>query len=72
LFALEPVFGGIAAWWWAGETLTWFALGGAGLILAGIILVETKAPDMQAGDTQPGGAGEHPLSGKPTVTAKEF
>jgi drug/metabolite transporter (DMT)-like permease len=42
IFALEPVFAGMAAWALAGERWTARSLGGAALILAGIILAELK------------------------------
>lgn len=42
IFMLEPVFAGLVAWWWTGEVLTGRAAVGAGLILAGVLLVELK------------------------------
>jgi drug/metabolite transporter (DMT)-like permease len=42
LFALEPVFAGVVAWIFAGERWTALSLGGAGLILASIVLAELK------------------------------
>ena len=42
LFALEPVFACLFAWAWAGEKITPRAGAGAGLILAGILIVEMK------------------------------
>ncbi|MBI5282619.1 MAG: DMT family transporter [Candidatus Solibacter usitatus] len=42
LFALEPVFAGLIAWLFAGESWTGRALIGAALILSGIVLVEVK------------------------------
>lgn len=42
IFALEPVFAGLTAWVVAGEAWTARSLAGAGLILAGIVLVEVK------------------------------
>ncbi len=42
LFALEPVFACLFAWAWAGEKVTPRAAAGAGLILAGILVVEMK------------------------------
>ncbi|MBY0375619.1 MAG: DMT family transporter [Bryobacteraceae bacterium] len=52
LFSLEPVFGALTAWLWAGETLGMTGLAGAALILAGIFIVELK----------PAEAGGHPSS----------
>ena len=42
IFALEPVFAGLTAWLAAGEAWTARSLGGAALILVGIVLVEVK------------------------------
>lgn len=42
LFALEPVFAGLLAWLFAGDSWTGRALLGAALILSGIVLVEVK------------------------------
>lgn len=42
IFMLEPVFAWLVAWWWTGEVLTGRAAAGAGLILAGVLLVELK------------------------------
>ena len=42
IFALEPVFAWLVAWWWNGEMLTGRAATGAALILAGVLLVELK------------------------------
>jgi len=42
IFALEPVFAGLVAWWIAGEQWTGRSLAGAGLILAGIVLSEVQ------------------------------
>jgi drug/metabolite transporter (DMT)-like permease len=42
IFALEPVFAGLLAWAAAGEEWGTASLGGAGLILAGIVLGELK------------------------------
>jgi drug/metabolite transporter (DMT)-like permease len=42
IFMLEPVFAWLVAWWWTGEMLTGRAAVGAGLILAGVLLVELK------------------------------
>jgi drug/metabolite transporter (DMT)-like permease len=42
VFALEPVFAWVTSWLVAGETLTGRTLGGAALILAGIVLAELK------------------------------
>jgi drug/metabolite transporter (DMT)-like permease len=42
LFSLEPVFAGLTAWAIAGESWTARSLGGAALILAGILVVEWK------------------------------
>ena len=42
IFALEPVFAWLVAWWWNGEILTGRAATGAALILAGVLLVELK------------------------------
>lgn len=42
IFALEPVFAGLLAWAVSGEEWGAAALGGAGLILAGIVLAELK------------------------------
>jgi drug/metabolite transporter (DMT)-like permease len=42
IFALEPVFAGLVAWWVAGESWTGRSLAGAGLILGGIVLSEVQ------------------------------
>ncbi len=42
LFALEPVFAGLFAWFWVGEAITPRAAAGAAFILAGILIVELK------------------------------
>jgi drug/metabolite transporter (DMT)-like permease len=42
LFSLEPVFAWVTSWLVAGETLTGRTLGGAALILTGILLAELK------------------------------
>jgi len=42
IFALEPVFAWVVAWWWTGEVFTLRAAAGAALILAGVVLVELK------------------------------
>lgn len=42
ILASEPVFAGLTAWWVAGEAWTGRMMGGAALILAGILLVELK------------------------------
>lgn len=44
IFALEPVFAGLIAWVWGHENWSLRSLFGAGLILAGILLVEIKPP----------------------------
>jgi len=52
LFAMEPVFAWVTSWLVAGETLTGRTLGGAALILSGIVLAELK----------PFGTTKHPSS----------
>lgn len=42
IFSTEPIFAGVIAWRWAGESWTAGNLAGAGLILSGIVLVELK------------------------------
>jgi drug/metabolite transporter (DMT)-like permease len=42
LFSLEPVFAGVTSYIWLGERLSGKALGGALLILAGILVAEMK------------------------------
>ena len=49
IFALEPVFAGIASYYWLGERLTGRGWAGAGLVLLGVLLAELK----------PGGDREH-------------
>ena len=49
IFALEPVFAGIASFYWLGERLTGRGWAGAGLVLLGVLLAELK----------PGGDREH-------------
>jgi drug/metabolite transporter (DMT)-like permease len=44
LFSLEPVFAGVTSYLLLGERLSLRALGGAALILAGIVLAELKGP----------------------------
>jgi drug/metabolite transporter (DMT)-like permease len=48
LFSLEPVFAGVTSYFLLGERLSGKALGGAGLILAGIVLAELKGPSPAA------------------------
>jgi drug/metabolite transporter (DMT)-like permease len=43
LFSLEPVFAGVTSYIWLGERLSGKALGGAALILAGILVAEMKS-----------------------------
>lgn len=40
IYALEPVFAALTAWWWLGEAMTAAMLAGGGLILAGMLLAE--------------------------------
>lgn len=48
LLAMEPVFAGLVAWVWAGETWSRYGIAGAGLILAGIVTVVLKpAPALE-------------------------
>mgnify|MGYP000139977050 CR=1 FL=1 len=49
IFALEPVFAGLASFYWLGERLTGRGWAGAGLVLLGVLLAELK----------PGGDREH-------------
>jgi drug/metabolite transporter (DMT)-like permease len=42
LFSLEPVFAGVTSYIWLGERLSGRAMGGAFLILAGILIAEMK------------------------------
>jgi drug/metabolite transporter (DMT)-like permease len=42
LLSLEMPFAALAGWWWLGERLTGVVLAGAGMILAGVMLVELK------------------------------
>jgi len=42
LFSLEPVFAGVTSYIWLGERLSGRAMGGAVLILAGILIAEMK------------------------------
>ena len=49
IFALEPVFAGLASYYWLGERLTGRGWVGAGLVLLGVLLAELK----------PGGDREH-------------
>ncbi|MCX6611179.1 MAG: DMT family transporter [Acidobacteria bacterium] len=49
IFALEPVFAGLASYFWLGERLTGRGWVGAGLVLLGVLLAELK----------PGGDREH-------------
>ncbi len=42
IFALEPVFAGIASFYWLGERLTGRGWMGAGLVLLGVLLAELK------------------------------
>ncbi len=43
LFAAEPVFAALCAWWWLGERLDRWAVAGAGLILAAVLVTELGA-----------------------------
>ncbi len=49
IFATEPVFAGLASFYWLGERLTGRGWAGAGLVLIGVLLAELK----------PGGDREH-------------
>ncbi len=42
IFALEPVFAGLASYYWLGERLTERGWTGAGLVLSGVLLAELK------------------------------
>lgn len=42
IFSLEAVFGPLFGWLWGGETMTTVALFGAGLMLVGIMIAESK------------------------------
>jgi drug/metabolite transporter (DMT)-like permease len=56
LFSLEPVFAGVTSYIWLGERLSGKALGGAVLILAGILVAETKGGAPVAAESpNPGG-----------------
>jgi drug/metabolite transporter (DMT)-like permease len=56
LFSLEPVFAGVTAYIWLGERLSGKALGGAVLILAGILVAEMKGGTPVAAESpNPGG-----------------
>jgi drug/metabolite transporter (DMT)-like permease len=50
ILAMEPVFAAIFGWALLGEMLTPFQLGGALLVLAGIVVVST----VDRGETRPG------------------
>ncbi|MSY52774.1 MAG: EamA family transporter, partial [Actinobacteria bacterium] len=39
---LEPVLAGAFAWWWLGESLSLVQIGGAVVVLCGILLAETS------------------------------
>ena len=47
IFALEPVFASLTAWFWSRETWTFRTLAGATLILGAIVLVELKPSILQ-------------------------
>ena len=56
LFSLEPVFAGVTSYIWLGERLSGKALGGALLILAGILVAEMKSGAPVAAESpNPGG-----------------
>ena len=56
LFSLEPVFAGVTSYIWMGERLSGKALGGALLILAGILVAEMKSGAPVAAESpNPGG-----------------
>jgi drug/metabolite transporter (DMT)-like permease len=56
LFSLEPVFAGVTSYIWLGERLSGKALGGALLILAGILVAEMKGGGPVAAESpNPGG-----------------
>jgi drug/metabolite transporter (DMT)-like permease len=56
LFSLEPVFAGVTSYIWMGERLSGKALGGALLILAGILVAEMKSSAPVAAESpNPGG-----------------
>ncbi len=53
IYGLEPVFAAIMAYWWLGETLTGWALLGAALIVAALLLGQlSSSPTEQTEQTQ--------------------
>ena len=44
IYGLEPVFAAVMAYWWLGETLTGWALLGAILIVAALLLGQLSSP----------------------------
>ncbi len=54
LFAAEPVFAALFAWWWLGERLDRWAVAGAGLVLAAVLVTElggARRPNAAGGTT---------------------
>jgi drug/metabolite transporter (DMT)-like permease len=50
IFTLEPVFAAVMSYVFAGERLGWRALGGAALILAGVLMAELRGVEREARD----------------------
>jgi drug/metabolite transporter (DMT)-like permease len=40
VFAMEPVFAALFAWWWLAETMAWTAILGALLVLCAVVWSE--------------------------------
>lgn len=47
IFAMEPVFAAITAYFWAGERLTYIALAGCSLIFAGMVFAELPSGKLE-------------------------
>jgi len=67
IFALEPVFATVFAWWWLGEGLDPAGMAGAALILAAVLGVELMAlgsADSRAAASGSGKAGPTPVDSR--------
>ena len=61
IFGTEGVFAALAGWLFIGETLTWHAIGGCGLVVLGCVFAQiAPARRLMSGNSQ----ASTPISGK--------